>query len=78
MEKGLNPTVKKALDVVRVVGDDAVRPGALDLHDDADTAQKLLRLVNAIADQMISHPKSVDALYQSLPPGRLEDSKRST
>lgn len=65
--KGLNPTIQKALDVVRVVGNEAVHPGTLDLRDDRDTALKLFELINSIAQQMITHPKEVDALYGMLP-----------
>jgi Domain of unknown function (DUF4145) len=65
--KGLNPTLQKALDVVRVIGNEAVHPGTLDLRDDRDTALKLFGLINSIAQQMITHPKEVEALYNKLP-----------
>jgi len=65
--KGLNPLVQKSLDVVRVVGNEAVHPGVMDLKDDRETAATLFGLVNAIADQMITHPKTVDAMYKKLP-----------
>lgn len=67
VSKGLNVTIQKALDVVRVVGNEAVHPGTLDLRDDRDTALKLFGLINAIAQQMITHPKEVEALYGMLP-----------
>lgn len=65
--KGLNPLVQKSLDVVRVVGNEAVHPGVLDLRDDRGTALQLLRLVNLISEQMISHPKSIQSMYDQLP-----------
>jgi len=68
--KGLNPLVQKSLDVVRVIGNEAVHPGVMDLKDDRDTATTLFGLVNAIADQMITHPKTVDAMYKKLPEGK--------
>ncbi len=71
ISKGLNPLVQKALDVVRVIGNEAVHPGIIDLKDDRDTALRLFGLVNAIADQMITHPKSVQEMYNQLPPGKL-------
>jgi hypothetical protein len=48
--KGLNPLVQKSLDIVRVIGNEAVHPGVIDLND-----------------QMISHPKHVEAMYEKLP-----------
>jgi hypothetical protein len=67
VRKGLNPVVQQALDIVRVIGNEAVHPGVLDLRDDRDTAFRLFELVNAIADQMITHPKTVTELYGKLP-----------
>lgn len=67
VKKGLNVVVQQALDIVRVVGNASVHPGAMDLRDDRSTANSLFGLVNAIAEQMISHPKHVAELYQTLP-----------
>jgi hypothetical protein len=70
--KGLNPMVQRSLDIVRVIGNEAVHPGEIDLRDDSDTASRLLDIVNSIVDQMISHPKKVEELY-----GKLPESKRN-
>jgi hypothetical protein len=59
--------VQQALDIVRVVGNNAVHPGQIDLRDDRDTALRLFLLVNLIADRAISQPKEVDELYGALP-----------
>ncbi len=67
MKKGLSALVQKALDSVRVIGNEAIHPGTLDLKDDRDTATKLFQLVNIIAEQMISNPKHVEELYGKLP-----------
>jgi hypothetical protein len=72
VKKGLNPTVQKSLDIVRVIGNEAVHPGVLDLTDDVETATSLFGLINAIVDQMISHPKVVDDLYGKLPASKRE------
>ncbi len=70
--KGLNPLVQKSLDIVRVIGNEAVHPGVIDLKDDRDTATKLFGLVNLIADQMITHPKNVHQMYDDLPDSKKE------
>lgn len=72
VSKGLNPLVQKSLDIVRVIGNEAVHPGTIDLNDDRDTATQLLILINSIADQMISHPKKVEELYGNLPEKKRE------
>jgi len=67
VKKGLDPLVQRSLDIVRVIGNESVHPGAIDLNDDRDTANQILLLINSIADQMISHPKKVKDLYKKLP-----------
>lgn len=71
VQKGLDPRVQKMLDTVRVIGNNAVHPGQMDLDDDRDTAVELLRLVNLIAEIMISQPKHVEEMY-----GRIPDAQR--
>jgi hypothetical protein len=72
VKKGLNPILQRSLDVVRVIGNEAVHPGSIDLRDDRPTANALFRLVNGIVDQMISHPKAVNEMYEALPPSKLK------
>ena len=67
VKKGLPPTVQKSLDIVRVIGNEAVHPGTIDLNDQPDTPGQLANLINIIADAMISQPKAVDELYGTLP-----------
>lgn len=64
---GLDERIQQSLDIVRVIGNEAVHPGTLDLKDDPQTARKLLQLVNEIVEEMISKPKRVKELYESLP-----------
>ncbi len=66
---GLNPRIQKALDTVRVIGNNALHPGQIDLEDDRATAETLFRLLNLIAEKMISEPKHVDEAYAKLPDG---------
>lgn len=76
VRKGLDVRVKGALDVVRVVGNNALHPGQIDLRDDRATAEKLFGLVNLIAEIMISQPKHVQEMLQSLPEGVREAIER--
>ncbi len=72
VKKGLDPRIQRALDVLRVVGNEAVHPGTLDLHDDPDTALSLFRFFNLIVEKMISEPKHVDDVYSKLPADKLK------
>ena len=67
VEKGLPETIQKALDIVRVIGNEAVHPGQIDLKDNQDVANKLFELINIIAHIMITQPKEISALYETLP-----------
>ena len=76
VRKGLNPLVQQSLDLVRVIGNDAVHPGAIDIRDDRDCAERLFDLVNIVAEQMISHPKSVKEMYEKLPASKINAIER--
>jgi Domain of unknown function (DUF4145) len=67
VRKGLDVRVQKALDAVRVIGNNAVHPGQIDLRDDRATAETLFSLVNLICEKMITEPKHVDEVYARLP-----------
>lgn len=64
---GLPAKVQESLDAVRVIGNNAVHPGQIDLKDDRKTASALFKLVNFVATKMITEPKEIDELYASLP-----------
>ena len=67
VKAGLDPPVQQALDTVRVIGNNAVHPGVMDLADDRATAESLFGLLNLIAEKMISAPKHVQEVYSNLP-----------
>jgi hypothetical protein len=68
VKKGLDPHMQQALDIVRVVGNNAVHPGQIDLRDDRDAALKLFELVNEIAQELITRPRRMEKLYKHVVP----------
>ena len=70
--KGLDPKIQKALDVLRVIGNEAVHPGQIDLKDDKAAALKLFDLVNIIVQALITTPKHINSMFESLPPNALD------
>lgn len=66
---GLPIQVQKALDFCRVVGNNAVHPGEIDLNDTPDIAQNLFSMINFIVEDRITRPKEIDELYSQLPEG---------
>ncbi len=72
VKDGLPRSIQQALDSLRVIGNEAVHPGMLDLKDDNDTAIKLFRLLNVIIENRISEPKEIGDLYAE----KIPDSKK--
>ncbi len=67
VNKGLSPDIQKALDVVRVIGNESVHPGEMNLKDNVGVAIALFELINLITEKMISDPKKIASLYEKLP-----------
>ncbi|HGF7231673.1 MULTISPECIES: DUF4145 domain-containing protein [Vibrio] len=70
--KGLPIEVQQALDYCRVIGNNAVHPGEIDLNDNPEVANSLFEMINFIVEVTISQPKKVAALYNILPEGVLK------
>jgi predicted RNA-binding Zn-ribbon protein involved in translation (DUF1610 family) len=70
VSKGLPEEVQQALDAVRVIGNEAVHPGQLDLRDDRDTAMALFSLVNFIVEDRVTRPRQRSAIYGMIPPDK--------
>ena len=65
---GLDRNVQRALDALRVIGNNAVHPGELSLKDDAETAQGLFTILNFVVEQLIELPRRrCEAMYEALP-----------
>ncbi len=67
VKKGLPERLQQALDGVRVIGNNAVHPGEIDLKDDADTAVALFHILNMIVDVVITQQKRVAEVYSKVP-----------
>lgn len=65
--RGLEPTARKAMDVLRIVGNNAVHPGEILLDDDSETVPALFALLNLVVHHVLSRPRQVDSLFDSLP-----------
>jgi len=70
VQNGLPPKIQKSLDIVRVVGNNAVHPGQIDA-DNPEIVGALFTLINIISETMISVPNQIDNLYGDLPAGAL-------
>jgi hypothetical protein len=59
--------VQQTLDVVRVVGNEAVHPGVLDLRDNVGDVAALFGMMNEIVEELITRPQRILKHYERLP-----------
>ncbi|MFC3904854.1 DUF4145 domain-containing protein [Clostridium disporicum] len=69
VSKGLPERIQKALDIVRVAGNNAVHPGKMEESDTKLYAEKMFRLINMIVEDRIVKPNEIDDLFDGLPEG---------
>ena len=66
--KGLTVEIQQSLDMVRVIGNNAVHPGQIVIEQHKDHIEKFFGLVNLIVDVLVVQPVKVSAMYRSLMP----------
>lgn len=78
VQKGLSVDVQQALDTLRVIGNNAVHTGEMDLTDGTETASALFELLNFIVEDQISQPKKRAESSRSCPRKPSPRSKSAT
>ncbi|RAX56643.1 hypothetical protein CCZ01_08890 [Helicobacter monodelphidis] len=71
-KKRIDENLQKALDFVRVVGNIAVHPSELDIKDNQEIAIALFKIINYIAEKILTDKRQIDEIYNLLP----ENAKR--
>jgi hypothetical protein len=70
---GVNDNGRKALDVVRVVGNAGVHHhGLINLNESREVAWRLFMVVAYVVNRFITDERMVEAMYEDLPPGKLQ------
>mgnify|MGYP003336189841 FL=1 len=67
VDKGLPVQVQQAFDYCRVIGNNAVHPGEIDLNDVPEMSQHLFDMINFLVEDRITRPKQISDLYEKLP-----------
>ena len=72
VKAGLPIEVQQALDYCRVIGNNSVHPGEINITDNPSIAFSLFEMVNFVVEDRISKPKKIAELYDKLPEGALK------
>ncbi len=76
VQKGLNKELQEALDTIRIFGNESVHAGQIDVSDNKDIARTLFKFVNYIVEDLITKPKQIGEIFESLPNGKKEAIKK--
>ncbi|SDF93422.1 protein of unknown function [Methanolobus vulcani] len=71
VDSGIPKDIQQSLDCVRVIGNESVHPGTMDLRDDLEMAQDLFHLVNRIVEYTMSSSVH-EKVYNKLPRKQLD------
>lgn len=80
---GLPSTLQKSMDAIRVIGNEAVHPGQINVDDNKEIASALFKLMNIIVEKMVIEPKEIADIYNILPQSKIDginnrDGKKTT
>ncbi len=76
VKDGLDVRVQQAMDALRVIGNNALHPGEIDIEEDDSLVPGLFAVINMIVEQMILRPAQVAALYDAIPQGAADAIRR--
>ena len=69
VELGIEPETQKALDVLRVFGNNGAHPGEIKLDEDTGLVNKMYGLMNYVTDRLITQKNQINELFEGLPEG---------
>lgn len=67
VKEGLDSRVQQALDIIRVIGNNAVHPGEINVGERKEDVIYLFTLLNYIVRELITDKNRRDSLFNSLP-----------
>ena len=76
VKKGLPQKIQQALDAVRVIGNNAVHPGEININDNPEVAISLFMLVNFICEKKIKEEQEIETIFKGLPQRQQNSIKR--
>lgn len=72
VKQGLPSQLQKAFDIVRIVGNNSVHPGEINVDDNPEIALMLFKLINMIIEKMITEPNELKEFYEDTIPEKTQ------
>ena len=66
---GVESETQRALDILRVFGNNGTHPGEINLDENPDLVHSMYRLMNYVTDSLITRKNQINELFEGLPEG---------
>lgn len=76
-KKKIDEILQKALDSVRVIGNSAIHPNELDVKDNVEIAAALFKIINYIAEKILSDKREIEEIYSLLPKSAKRENRKN-
>jgi len=76
VEAGVDDHVQKAMDSIRIIGNEGVHPGEIDLNDTPEIVSPLFVFINRLVYDLLTWPRKVSEVYDQLPDSKITAIKK--
>lgn len=73
--KGIPEHIQQSFDIVRIVGNETVHPGTINVRDNPEIALELFDFINIIVEELIAKKKRIKQRYDTMPEDKLKGIK---
>lgn len=67
VDNGLNEEIQKAMDSVRLIGNDHSHSGEIFMNDSREAVSSMFDLINTVVIREITEPKNIDEIWDKVP-----------
>lgn len=71
IHRGIPNHIIQYIDSCRIIGNNSVHPGEIDLNDNTELASFLFPIMNTVSEYLVSEKKKADQIFNSLPSGAI-------
>jgi hypothetical protein len=76
VELGLSEELQRSMDIIRILGNESVHYGSVNLNEDRTTANKLFLIFNLIVEKTITNRNMLADIYDQLPENKVNGIKQ--